>query len=487
VIQADGKPGGWDPRTAFHRAVLAVYADLAALVEVLQRQDLGKALLALDEHAPPGSAPDGDPEFIADLKHAAGRLRSSLATARKLRKDPGVASAFGRGGSFGGISSLSHHDALVDAASEVLEPDAEGATRSGRIARPQSESGVMRQLAVAAAMDEGSWAKLAENLKHEYGLAVLHRHPPVGELKPTMESVTKLGETAPTQKSSVDTAIDEYRAAHRGWDRAIPHVGVSITAADPEGKAFTIEYRLPSGGPMLATTEDEHLLFGFAKSDWSSLRQPILPPTDPEWRAKYDACTAARTVLADAAERLAAVVTGTDSSSSHLRLGALRLAKLLRHIPPVWPTKLEIDLASEINNGRIVEFRTAIKHAKQRQEAAEAAAIEERRKHKAEQAADALIAWQASQSSKFASAPLEGPVLKFERAPDAKQKCLEALAAAPQGIPTHQDIANAIGLEHQTVKEAMAKLSKAKHVRKPDGAWLITDSGRKHLKQLRGE
>lgn len=78
-------------------------------------------------------------------------------------------------------------------------------------------------------------------------------------------------------------------------------------------------------------------------------------------------------------------------------------------------------------------------------------------------------------------------VLKFPRAPDAKQKCLEALARAHAGIPTHQDIADAVGLELQTVKEAMPLLKKAGFVEKVEGSWTITDKGREHLRLRRGE
>lgn len=80
-----------------------------------------------------------------------------------------------------------------------------------------------------------------------------------------------------------------------------------------------------------------------------------------------------------------------------------------------------------------------------------------------------------------------GNVLKFARPVDAKQRCLESLEKAPNGIPGHSEIAEAIGMELQTVKEAMLKLKKAEYVEKHDGAWHITDDGRKQLKLLRGE
>jgi hypothetical protein len=84
------------------------------------------------------------------------------------------------------------------------------------------------------------------------------------------------------------------------------------------------------------------------------------------------------------------------------------------------------------------------------------------------------------------SPPAVAPLL-FARPVDAKQKCLEALAAAPNGIPRHEDIATATGLEYQTVKEAMRTQKKADYVEKQDGAWIITTKGRERLKLLRGE
>lgn len=166
----------WDARDAFHRATIAVYADFGALVDVLKRElDLRVALRVLDEHAQPGAAPEsGDPEFVADIKHAAGRLRSSLATALEIRNTNARSShVAGNGGYFGSIGMVSHHDALLDGAAEALEPDTEGAARSGRIARPQSKSGVIRQDLIKSAMDAKSWARTAENLEHEYAVALL--------------------------------------------------------------------------------------------------------------------------------------------------------------------------------------------------------------------------------------------------------------------------------------------------------------------------
>ena len=283
------------------------------------------------------------------------------------------------------------------------------------------------------------------------------------------------------------TAVAAFRKAHDDWKRTIPRVGLVALSLTPDGRASKIEFLLPTGEAVKATPEEQCRSFGFAMTDWSSQPQPVLPPTNAVWRARYDACAAVRVDLASAADRLAAAVTGTDESASHLRLGALRLAKLLRSVPPVWPTRVEVDLAREIKDVRIGELRRAMKEAERRREEAEAAATEERRKQKAELANDALIAWHEAQKSTSPDAPAEGPVLKFGRAPDAKQKCLEALAAASNGIPTHQNIANATGLEHQTVKEAMPKLKDAGHVEKRDRAWFITESGRAHLRMLRGE
>lgn len=93
---------------------------------------------------------------------------------------------------------------------------------------------------------------------------------------------------------------------------------------------------------------------------------------------------------------------------------------------------------------------------------------------------------QAATANSAKALPAEPP-LRFARPADARQKCLDALAAAPNGIPRHEDIANTTGLEHQTVKEAMGKLRRADHVAKCEGVWQITDAGRKHLKLLRGE
>lgn len=184
------QPNAWDARDAFHRATTTVYADLGALVDVLKTEpDLRIALLVFDEYATPGSVPDGDPEFVADLKHTASRLRSSLRTVERIRRTAGhAACAFGNGGSFGCIGTVSHHEALLDAAAEVLQPDAEGASRSGRTARPQSASGAIRRQVIKAVMDPIAWARLAENLKHEYELALLHDHSPTSEPTPEYDA-----------------------------------------------------------------------------------------------------------------------------------------------------------------------------------------------------------------------------------------------------------------------------------------------------------
>lgn len=94
----------------------------------------------------------------------------------------------------------------------------------------------------------------------------------------------------------------------------------------------------------------------------------------------------------------------------------------------------------------------------------------------------------ATLAQRVDSEPSQPPLsLKFPRNPDAMQRCLEALNAAPNGIPGHREIAGVTNLEYQTVKEAMGKLKKAGRVVKEEGAWVLTDAGRDHLKLLRGE
>lgn len=200
------------------------------------------------------------------------------------------------------------------------------------------------------------------------------------------------GDPGRTPTPALDVAIEVFRAAHREWNRAIPPVGVSINFLNADGEGATVHYWLPSGGPMTDASLEAQRQYGFAVPEWSSLPHPILRPTDEEWAAGHDACASARIKLASAADALAAVVEGTDNCSRHLRGGAQRLAQVLRQVPPVWPTKMEVDLAFEINNGRIVECRQSDNDARRRREAAEAAATEERRKQKAERLADILIA-----------------------------------------------------------------------------------------------
>lgn len=77
----------WDAREAFHRATMAVYADLGALVAILKKEpDLQAALLALDS-IPEHRAPErGDSELIASMKHAVGHLLESLNAAIDVRQ-----------------------------------------------------------------------------------------------------------------------------------------------------------------------------------------------------------------------------------------------------------------------------------------------------------------------------------------------------------------------------------------------------------------
>lgn len=206
----------WDARESLHRATMAVYSHLGALVKILKSQpNLSVALLDLDEHATPGSAPDGDREIVDDLKHAASRLRSSLATVQKIRKTFGRAACIhGNGGSFGGIGTTSHHEALIDAATEAVEPAAEGAARSGRIARAQSESGLMRRQVIESAMNTKSWARLAENLKDEYRSASLLPPSTIGEPNAPMKDAehnrvaVKASEWRETARIYFDHATD---------------------------------------------------------------------------------------------------------------------------------------------------------------------------------------------------------------------------------------------------------------------------------------
>lgn len=81
-----------------------------------------------------------------------------------------------------------------------------------------------------------------------------------------------------------------------------------------------------------------------------------------------------------------------------------------------------------------------------------------------------------------------GKELRFPRTPDCSQRCLDALENAPHGIPTHQAIADEIGMEVSTVKEAMPKLKTAEFVEKngDPSAWRITDKGKEHLRMLQG-
>lgn len=211
----------WDAREAFHRATMAVYADLGALVAILKKEpDLRIALLVFDEHASSRAAPElDDPELVGDLKHAAGRLRASLATAHKVRATGGKSSHVGgHGGLFGGISTDSHHAALLSAAAEVLEPDAEGAARSGRTVPPQSASGVIRRQVVESVMDAKSWARLAKNLDHEYRSAGILPEGPIGRDPEFADAMARYGQSRDAMRTahlnpSTDAPDDQARSS----------------------------------------------------------------------------------------------------------------------------------------------------------------------------------------------------------------------------------------------------------------------------------
>ena len=205
------RPNAWDARDAFHRAVLSIYSALGTLINHLKKEpNLRVALLVLDEHATPGSVPEGDTEFVADLKHSAARLRASLATAREIRnKDRRASRVGGHDGCFAGMAGISLHDAVMEAAQEVLEPDEEGAARSGRIPRLQSACGTMRMQVVTAAMDAKLWLQLAKDLEQEYELASLLPHSPTGE-PDSGEVPSKNAQPGPPEDSNFAEAMARY-------------------------------------------------------------------------------------------------------------------------------------------------------------------------------------------------------------------------------------------------------------------------------------
>lgn len=191
----------WDAREAFHRATMAVYADLGALVAILKKEpDLQAALLALDS-IPEHRAPErGDSELIASMKHAVGHLLESLNAAIDVRKKyPGVGSAFGGGRgidrTWGAIASASHHDVALGAAEAVLEPAPAG-----------GGSAVIRHEVIKAVADPVEWARLAENLQHEHKSASVL---PQGD--PPQASVT--GEARDAETAYVDDIAGRWLRA----------------------------------------------------------------------------------------------------------------------------------------------------------------------------------------------------------------------------------------------------------------------------------
>lgn len=155
---------------AFHRATLAVYADLGATIAVLTSQpDLRGTLVLLDEIAARHMAPEsGDPDLVANLKHAVGRLRSSLATVEDIRqRHRAVRWGLGRGRqvdrTWGGLIGSSYHDVMVGAATALLE-----------VPKPRqngSDANVIRHQVIRDGASERAWRHLRENLEHEYDLA----------------------------------------------------------------------------------------------------------------------------------------------------------------------------------------------------------------------------------------------------------------------------------------------------------------------------
>lgn len=156
----------WDAREAFHRATMAVYADLGSLVsKFAEQRDLHVTLRVFDEHVAPYGGPEpDDPELVASLRHGAVRLRSSLAMAEELRGTHRQATRAicKQGGSFGGIGTTSHHDALIAAGRLLLDP---------------TEHPVLRQQVLTEGMDQAAWTRLKENLESEFKLAQIE--PPV--------------------------------------------------------------------------------------------------------------------------------------------------------------------------------------------------------------------------------------------------------------------------------------------------------------------
>ena len=309
--------------------------------------------------------------------------------------------------------TVSHHDAVLEAAAETLEPDAEGAARSARTVRPKSESGGMRRKVIAEAMDAKSWAKLAENLKHEYELASLHPRP-----KP---AVGPIEEGQPEQLDQVDFAdvmalyirsCDEMRTVRLNPRKAIP------VDQWPE------ETQLGGSG--------------------------VVHAQDSKRYARY--------VLRVAAENN-------------------RLAAQAR----LWWKWWEATQVEPSNAGPAPLVSPPIAEALRMAAARRAA----------EQPMVARVKSNSPAAADDKTQVMTGAatVLKFPREPEAKQKCLQALASAPNGIPTHELIAAAVGLELPTIKEAMSSLKKANYVKRDSAlrAWIITEKGRGYLKVLLGE
>jgi len=243
----DQEGAQWDGREAYHRATMAVYADLGTLIEVLRSEpDLRVALLTLDwigDHRAPEL---GDTEVVVKLKHAVGHLVESMNTVRDVRAGHShVGSAFWRGDgidrTWGSIASGSYHDVVFFAAAAVLELDETGAAQSGRTATPGGADGIIRRDVITAATDTKSWRRLAENLEHEY------RSSSLLPLRAQEKSATR---TADDHASAPDPASNQtayVRQLGERWHRATQFAcggGLPSTPTSQRAILFEITNRL---------------------------------------------------------------------------------------------------------------------------------------------------------------------------------------------------------------------------------------------------
>lgn len=194
---------------------MAVYADLGALVAILKKEpDLQAALLALDSISEHRAPERGDPELVACLKHAVGHLLESLNAAIDVRKKyPGVGSAFGGGRgidrTWGAIASASHHDVALAAAEAVLEPAPAG-----------GGSAVIRHEVIKAVADPVEWARLAENLEHEYRSAGILPESPINRDPDFADAMARYGQSRDAMRTvrlnpRTVIPVDQWRAEPR--------------------------------------------------------------------------------------------------------------------------------------------------------------------------------------------------------------------------------------------------------------------------------